>query len=554
MKVFTIGDIHGRVEALKEVLASSRFDYEVDTLILLGDVCDGGYNTYEVVEELLKIKHIIFVIGNHDCLDIKTECLTKRGWLKYDELNLADEIYSFNLSTEKGEWSQINKIIIKDYFGKMVKLKSKHADMLITPNHRVFFKLLKQHKNRPTLWDSNYGYELAINLHGGYEIISSASEGLDEYPISDDMLKIVGWILTDGHASYDRKHSFVYFTITQSKINNLQHIRDLISRLGLKFTEDIRMRQIKSIKGVILNGNPLPEHTFRLTAESSRQIPLKEKLFPEWAYKLSDRQTNIFFKEIVRGDGTGHPSRNGAAIYGKKEFLENVQRMCIIKGYRSCIRQNTRGDYVLTTTYKNTWQFNTSDKQKNKQFGLTNYTGKVWCLNVPHSNFMVRRNGKHYFTGNCMFMNHISSGWLGRIWTQQGGKNTLASYKKHIPLERAHQEFFNTAVPYYIQDNMLFVHGGFDARHGKTVEDANIELLTWDRDLIVYAREGNRIPGWDWIFVGHTTTEMYSWDLEPIRFQNLYMIDCGAGWTGKLCIMDIHTKEYWLSKQQNPAI
>jgi hypothetical protein len=29
------------------------------------------------------------------------------------------------------------------------------------------------------------------------------------------------------------------------------------------------------------------------------------------------------------------------------------------------------------------------------------YKGVVWCLSVPHGNFLIRRNGKPHFTGNC---------------------------------------------------------------------------------------------------------------------------------------------------------
>ena len=32
------------------------------------------------------------------------------------------------------------------------------------------------------------------------------------------------------------------------------------------------------------------------------------------------------------------------------------------------------------------------------------------------------------------------------------------------------------------------------------------------------------------------------------------MMDCGAGWTGKLAIMNIDTNEHWLSAIQDPAI
>ncbi len=62
MRRFVLGDVHGRILALKEVLKKSKFDYKKDKLIILGDVVDGGYNTYMVIEELLKIKNKILTI------------------------------------------------------------------------------------------------------------------------------------------------------------------------------------------------------------------------------------------------------------------------------------------------------------------------------------------------------------------------------------------------------------------------------------------------------------------------------------------------------------
>ena len=60
------GDIHGAHLALLQCLERSNFDFENDTLILIGDVVDGWPYVYEVVEILLKCKNIIFIKGNHD--------------------------------------------------------------------------------------------------------------------------------------------------------------------------------------------------------------------------------------------------------------------------------------------------------------------------------------------------------------------------------------------------------------------------------------------------------------------------------------------------------
>ncbi len=66
MKRYVIGDIHGNYKALKQVLKRSKFNYKKDKLIIIGDVVDGYNCSYEVVEELLKIKNKVFIIGNHD--------------------------------------------------------------------------------------------------------------------------------------------------------------------------------------------------------------------------------------------------------------------------------------------------------------------------------------------------------------------------------------------------------------------------------------------------------------------------------------------------------
>lgn len=66
MRTLVIGDIHGNYKGLMQALERANFDNDKDTLISLGDVVDGHCDSFEVVEELLKIKNLIPVKGNHD--------------------------------------------------------------------------------------------------------------------------------------------------------------------------------------------------------------------------------------------------------------------------------------------------------------------------------------------------------------------------------------------------------------------------------------------------------------------------------------------------------
>ena len=65
-KTWVIGDIHGEHKKLVDLLQLIKFDYDNDTLIQLGDVVDRGPDSYKCVEELLKIKNLISLRGNHD--------------------------------------------------------------------------------------------------------------------------------------------------------------------------------------------------------------------------------------------------------------------------------------------------------------------------------------------------------------------------------------------------------------------------------------------------------------------------------------------------------
>lgn len=61
-----MGDIHGAYKALIQCLDRSSFDKENDTLIQIGDIADGWSEVAECVTELMTIKNLIAIRGNHD--------------------------------------------------------------------------------------------------------------------------------------------------------------------------------------------------------------------------------------------------------------------------------------------------------------------------------------------------------------------------------------------------------------------------------------------------------------------------------------------------------
>lgn len=81
-RTFVIGDIHGAYRALRQCLERAEFNFTKDTLISLGDVCDGWPQTRECIDELLRIRNLIYILGNHDTWT--------REWMRQ---GLADELW-----------------------------------------------------------------------------------------------------------------------------------------------------------------------------------------------------------------------------------------------------------------------------------------------------------------------------------------------------------------------------------------------------------------------------------------------------------------------------
>lgn len=151
------------------------------------------------------------------------------------------------------------------------------------------------------------------------------------------------------------------------------------------------------------------------------------------------------------------------------------------------------------------------------------------------------------------------------VWLTQGGANTIASYEgKTMP--PAHVELLKTAHPWIEYEGKLFVHGGIEPE--VEIAQQDLEFLVWDRSFVqdawLRAQQDPAyvFPRYKEIFVGHTPTQNFAWlrrsdktkpgrpgelSDEPLFLCNAIMMDTGAGWSGKLTIMDINTHEYWQS-------
>ncbi len=169
---------------------------------------------------------------------------------------------------------------------------------------------------------------------------------------------------------------------------------------------------------------------------------------------------------------------------------------------------------------------------------------------------------------NCVFIkgnhdvwceNWLKTDEVNPTWYMHGGKETMESYSGFSEdIKKKHLTLFESMPLYFIDnENRLFVHAGFTSMHGVKKEVFK-ESLYFDRTLFEMALTMDkrikkdselypqRLKHYSEIYIGHTPTINFNVDV-PMHAVNVWNIDTGAAFTGKLSAININTKEFFQS-------
>ena len=187
-----------------------------------------------------------------------------------------------------------------------------------------------------------------------------------------------------------------------------------------------------------------------------------------------------------------------------------------------------------------------------------------WSESAQVIDFLIELAQKQ----DCIFIRGNHDVWchewlkndvINDIWFLHGGKSTIESYKDIDALQKEkHLGFFENMMDYFTdENNNLFIHAGFSSMHGPEKE-YYASNFSWDRtlwgmaltmdkriqkDSLSYPK---RLLLYNEIYIGHTPTLHYNIEV-PMQGCNVWNIDTGAGFYGKLTCIDIETKEFWQS-------
>lgn len=346
---------------------------------------------------------------NFPCLLPSSQALSKtKGWVNYEDLKVGDEILAFNRDIGESEWQKVERVNVFDYDGDMIRLKTKHLDVLSTPDHRwVVTKPNKISKLDNTkvltseeLYNSDKPYAIPIRAPHNNQVKAR---------YSDVYVAFLGWYLTDG---YLKNGNIV--RICQSNTANphkVDIIDSIMEELGVEFSRREKNQVIWEIRD--------PGFVYKL----NRLVP-ERKLNMRLLTRLTNPQLSILLENMRLGDGwsvwaTGDKTQ-GELLQALVVLCNNTSSMYELshEGDLSYFKDKKPSKYgqEFVRATKTSYGVKFSNFRKsvntkntyNSENNLTKekYVGKVWCPTVKSGAFFTRVIGEDeryrtLITGNC---------------------------------------------------------------------------------------------------------------------------------------------------------
>jgi len=365
-----------------------------------------------------------------DLRDAETEFLTRRGWIKGENLRDDDRFAILNQNTFELEFQEASHIYAFDYEGKMYRLENEQLDLKVMPNHRMWtqrrgprhlsgsFDLSDpEHRDsfemRPAMeiegearrylkaakWDGRDPGE--IHIQEGTSTTGGTSDGFRVS--SENWARFMGWFLSEGYA-YCPPDRYQYITgICQDKQKNPKNYAQIVSLL-----DNIGVTYQTCSDGIRIYHKGLYTRLKKFGGSNEKYVPDQVKNMPVG-------HLNGFMDALIKGDGYKYVNKktyhHGSVGYHtvSRRLADDIQEIAIKLGMSANIKKDVRPQkyknglcyYFSLSDRKYAPWVNWSDESKESQTEeWVDYDGKVYSATVSGGTLMVRRNDKSVVGGS----------------------------------------------------------------------------------------------------------------------------------------------------------
>lgn len=347
---------------------------------------------------------------HRDCYSIDTQVLTENGFKLYHDIQDGEKIAQYNPTNGLIEYVLPLKRTSYIHNGDMYRFSSKHYDVLVTPNHRMYFRnkyhdsyeIIKAADTKRTIYFVKTGADVVRDIpkqdvfafgpvYGiGHNSNKKYKDGFDVR--ADDMFELLGYLVTDGH--FKRHKQVAYrINISQIKKESKAKIKSCIERIKRYTNFDIH-EEINRDKW------SMSHKSFCTWLCDNFGVNKVNRKLPDFIMYAPINRVRIFFDACILGDGS-HISKNRINFFTpSKQMAEDFQFLCMRLGYGSYIealplKQGKSVQlYSVCISTKNEQRCSKQHKQIEK------YNGEVFCFTVPSGLLVMKRNSKISIQGN----------------------------------------------------------------------------------------------------------------------------------------------------------
>jgi hypothetical protein len=465
----TLGVFKSRQIFIVEKPVNDSIDFAIDLI-----TADGKYP-----------KKSLMGVEQKNCYDDQTEVLTDGGWKLFKDLDKSELIFTLDISDTRhirSEYQKPTDHICSFYYGDLISIEKESVSLMVTPNHNVLVADGIQNENAEIVnWPKR--------VKGDEYIQTSFKRGkrvLRLQQIKDvvDRNKRFS-LLQPKHTYLTNKKRNAYISIGKHSMGKVMFARFM----GIFLSEGyVRKRKNKNDNGTCYHVN-ISQYKYKLEVkEILNSMPFKwteiragfdcydsdlgeyllkfgkayEKYVPDWIKESAPMVINAFLDAYCLGDGTlSYKKKNirkDSPVYNDnytfrsiasrqfhtssfkmandlQELIVKVGNVAVSNVAKSYYNETDNCDYLMYVVSEK--MINRKNLIFPKDINYTPYNGNVYCVTVPNSIIMIRRNGKSMWCGNSSYVGvftDINKAPKALLDIHDKLSNTLSQYQYRMAL------------------------------------------------------------------------------------------------------------------------
>ena len=466
----------------------------------------------EKYQQFVKERRALGELDHPECHRSSAEVYTRNGWKFIKDVYVDDEVLTLNTNTNFIEWQKIIRTINEPYIGKMISIKGKNIDVLVTPNHKF---VLKNRNNEFVEKTALELFELSTKMisthlsipitgtwmsHSISDTFEIPAVNISKYAKEENKerqkkplivnakcwFSFLGFYLAEGHCSHENNPGYEV-TITQMPGKKLDEFKEILNNLSSELVWKEHKKTESNCITLSISDARLWTYVNSLGNKYTKHIPQEIKDAPIELLEL-------LFKWFLLGDGStvisyGYERQSVFSV--SKRLIEDLNEILIKLGGVGVIKEQiSKKDYIYAehiikienkSTLYRLWIKRSSYIHLDFRFIEINevdYDSTVHCITVNNGNFYCRDNKKPFWSGNSSVINLSNvSHLITELWWEGDdliGKLEILS----TPSGNILRELFKSGISVGISSRGL--GSTKEIGEGAVEVDEDFEILGWD--------------------------------------------------------------------------